>query len=57
MGPLKLLDFVGLDVALAIGETLHDETREPAHEPPSAIRELVRQGKLGKKAGEGFYTY
>jgi 3-hydroxybutyryl-CoA dehydrogenase len=57
MGPLRLLDFIGLDVALAIGETLHADTRDPAHDPPSAIRELVRQGKLGKKAGAGFYTY
>ena len=57
MGPLKLLDFVGLDVALAIGESLAAESRDPKHEPPSAIRELVRQGKLGRKAGEGFYSY
>ena len=57
MGPLKLLDFVGLDVAKAIGETLHAESGDAAHEPPKTIGEMVSAGKLGKKAGEGFYTY
>ena len=57
MGPLKLLDFVGLDVALAIGETLNAETGDPAHLPPRTIAEMVSAGKLGKKAGEGFYAY
>ena len=55
MGPLKLLDFVGLDVALAIGESLAaDHAR---HAPPKLIGHMVREGKLGKKSGEGFYTY
>jgi 3-hydroxybutyryl-CoA dehydrogenase len=57
MGPLKLLDFVGLDVAQAIGETLHAESGDAAHQPPKTIAEMVSVGKLGKKAGEGFYTY
>jgi 3-hydroxybutyryl-CoA dehydrogenase len=57
MGPLKLLDFVGLDVAQAIGQTLHAESGDPAHQPPRTIGEMVSAGKLGKKTGEGFYTY
>lgn len=57
MGPLKLLDFVGLDVAVAIGESLHADSGDPAHDPPAAVRDLVRQGKLGRKTNEGFYTY
>ncbi len=57
MGPLKLLDFVGLDVAKAIGETLHAESGDDAHLAPPRIAELVNAGKLGKKSGEGFYTY
>jgi 3-hydroxybutyryl-CoA dehydrogenase len=57
MGPLKLLDFVGLDVALAIGETLHADTGDDSHRPPATLAEMVGAGKLGKKAGEGFYTY
>jgi 3-hydroxybutyryl-CoA dehydrogenase len=50
MGPLALLDFVGLDVAAAIGESIGAEV-------PPRVRELIAQGKLGRKAGEGFYRY
>lgn len=57
MGPLKLLDFVGIDVATAIGESLHAETGEPRHEPPQRLRDLAAEGKLGRKSGAGFYVY
>jgi 3-hydroxybutyryl-CoA dehydrogenase len=50
MGPLALLDFVGLDVATAIGESIGAEV-------PARVRELVAEGKLGKKSGEGFYNH
>ena len=50
MGPLALLDFVGLDVAVAIGESIGADV-------PPRLRELIADGKLGRKAGEGFYTY
>jgi 3-hydroxybutyryl-CoA dehydrogenase len=50
MGPLALLDYVGLDVSTAIGEELGEQI--PAH-----VRELVAAGKLGKKSGAGFYDY
>jgi 3-hydroxyacyl-CoA dehydrogenase len=50
MGPLALLDFVGLDVAVAIGEQIGAEV-------PARVRELANAGKLGRKSGEGFYTY
>ncbi len=50
MGPLGLLDFVGLDVAAAIGESIGAEV-------PDRVRELIAEGKLGRKAGEGFYEY
>ena len=50
MGPLALLDFVGLDVAVAIGESIGAEV-------PDRLRELIADGKLGRKAGEGFYSY
>jgi 3-hydroxybutyryl-CoA dehydrogenase len=50
MGPLALLDFIGLDVAAAIGESIGVEV-------PARVNELVAQGKLGRKAGEGFYRY
>jgi 3-hydroxyacyl-CoA dehydrogenase len=57
MGPLRLLDFVGLDVALAIGEKLHAAGGREDHAPPDRIRELVAAGKLGRKTGAGFYDY
>jgi 3-hydroxyacyl-CoA dehydrogenase len=50
MGPLALLDFVGLDVAVAIGERIGAEV-------PAKVRELADSGRLGRKSGEGFYKY
>lgn len=57
MGPLALLDFVGLDVAQAIGEALHADSGDAAHVVPGLIIEMVGAGKLGRKSGEGFYSY
>ncbi|MGB3098757.1 MAG: 3-hydroxyacyl-CoA dehydrogenase family protein [Solirubrobacterales bacterium] len=57
MGPLKLLDFVGLDVAAAIGESLHADGGDAAHEVPGRITLMIGEGKLGRKSGEGFYPY
>lgn len=56
MGPLKLTDLVGLDVRLAILEHLHREVGEQFR-PPSILRQMVRAGRLGKKAGAGFYRW
>ncbi len=56
MGPLRLTDLVGLDVRLAILDHLHKELGEQFR-PPALLRQMVRAGKLGRKAGEGFYTY
>jgi 3-hydroxybutyryl-CoA dehydrogenase len=50
MGPLALLDYVGLDVAAAIGDSIGAEV-------PNRVHELIAEGKLGRKAGEGFYSY
>ena len=50
MGPLKLLDFVGLDVAAAIGESIGERV-------PDRIRALIAEGALGRKSGRGFYVY
>jgi 3-hydroxybutyryl-CoA dehydrogenase len=57
MGPLRLLDFVGLDVAQAIGESLHADSPEERYRPPGLLIELVGDGKLGRKSGSGFYEY
>jgi 3-hydroxybutyryl-CoA dehydrogenase len=57
MGPLKLTDLVGLDVRLHIGDYLARTLGNSAFEPPALMREMVAQGKLGKKSGQGFYTW
>ena len=57
MGPLQLLDLVGIDVAAAIGEALYADTGDPAHRPPGRVQELVGDGRLGRKSGAGFYEY
>jgi 3-hydroxybutyryl-CoA dehydrogenase len=57
MGPLKLGDLVGLDVRLAIAEYLYAETGSATFRPPQLLKKLVRAGKLGRKTGEGFFTY
>lgn len=57
MGPLKLGDLVGLDVRLAIAEYLYAETGSATFRPPQLLKKMVRAGKLGKKSGQGFYTY
>ena len=56
MGPLKLTDLVGLDVRLGIAEYL-TSTLGPRFEPPQLLRDMVAQGKLGKKTGQGFYRW
>jgi len=57
MGPLELLDLVGLDTSLAIIEALHAEFEEPNYAPAPMLVALVGDGKLGRKSGAGFYDY
>jgi len=57
MGPLELLDFVGLDTTLYIAEIMFDEFREPRFAPPSLLRRLVTAGRMGRKSGRGVYDY
>jgi 3-hydroxybutyryl-CoA dehydrogenase len=57
MGPLRLSDLIGLDTVLNIGEVLHRAFNEDRYEAPARLRSLVAEGKLGRKSGEGFYTY
>ncbi|MEA3402275.1 MAG: 3-hydroxyacyl-CoA dehydrogenase family protein [Armatimonadota bacterium] len=57
MGPLRTADMMGLDVVLAMLSSLHEETGRACYEPPEALVELVEQGRLGRKTGEGFYPY
>ena len=57
MGPLALCDFVGLDVVLAVAETLYEEFKDPFYAPPPLLRRMVEGGLLGRKTGRGFYEY
>lgn len=57
MGPLRLTDLVGLDVRLSIAEYLHRELGSESFRPPDVLRQMVAEGKLGKKSGQGFYSW
>jgi 3-hydroxybutyryl-CoA dehydrogenase len=57
MGPLKLLDFVGLDTTYYIAQIMFDEYREKRFAPPPLLKRMVLAGRLGKKSGRGFYEY
>jgi 3-hydroxybutyryl-CoA dehydrogenase len=57
MGPLKLLDFVGLDTTLFIMDVLFSEFRDPKYAAPPLLRRMVTAGFQGKKSGRGFYEY
>ncbi len=57
MGPLTLLDFVGLDTTHKIAEIMFHEYREAKYAPPPLLRRMVLAGMLGRKSGKGFYDY
>ena len=57
MGPLHLADLIGLDICLAIMEVIHNETGDDKYLPAPKLKELVTAGKLGKKTGEGIFSY
>ena len=57
LGPLKLLDFIGLDTTLYIAEVLHDAFRADRYAAPPLLRQMVAAGMNGRKSGRGFYEY
>ncbi len=57
MGPLQLLDFVGLDTLLAIADIMYEDFKLPQYQAPEMLRRLVAEGKFGRKSGAGIYTY
>jgi 3-hydroxybutyryl-CoA dehydrogenase len=57
MGPLQLLDLVGLDTSLSILEALYEEFKDPNYAPAPLLKRMVCADRLGRKAGRGFYDY
>jgi 3-hydroxybutyryl-CoA dehydrogenase len=57
MGPCTLVDLVGIDVHVHASEALYEKLREPRMAPPPRLVRMLQAGKLGRKTGEGFYTY
>ena len=57
MGPLTLLDLVGLDTTLFIANAMYEELKEPQYAPPTLLKKMVTAGWLGRKTGKGFYEY
>ncbi|MFB7102820.1 3-hydroxybutyryl-CoA dehydrogenase [Streptomyces hydrogenans] len=57
MGPLALVDHIGLDTTLAVAESLYAEFREPLYAPPPLLSRMVQAGNTGRKSGRGFYPY
>ena len=57
MGPLELLDLVGLDTSLSILDALYDEFKDPNYAPAPLLKRMVSAERLGRKTGEGFYDY
>jgi len=58
MGPFKLMDLIGNDINYAVSCSVYEQLNDPERLKPSFIQEQkVKEGKLGKKSGEGYYTY
>jgi 3-hydroxybutyryl-CoA dehydrogenase len=57
MGPLKLLDLIGIDVAVAIGRSLYSDSGDEGHRAPERLEKMLAEKTLGRKSGGGFYEY
>jgi 3-hydroxybutyryl-CoA dehydrogenase len=57
MGPLTLLDFIGIDTAVHVADVLYEEFKDPLFAPPPILKRMVSAGWLGRKTGKGFYDY
>jgi 3-hydroxybutyryl-CoA dehydrogenase len=57
MGPLALIDLIGLDTIASVGDAMFAEAKEPMYAPPPLLLRMVESGLLGKKTGIGFYAY
>jgi len=57
MGPITLLDYVGLDTTCHAADVMYEEFREPKYAAPVLLRRMVQAGRWGRKTGRGFYSY
>jgi 3-hydroxybutyryl-CoA dehydrogenase len=57
IGPLALIDMIGLDVLLAVMQVFYDDFSDPKYRPAPLLKEMVAAGYLGRKSGRGFYSY
>jgi 3-hydroxybutyryl-CoA dehydrogenase len=57
MGPITLLDYVGIDTTLYIADVMYEEFRDPKYAAPPLLRKMVAAGRMGRKSGRGFYDY
>ncbi len=57
MGPLRTLDLTGIDVMVHAAQNIYTDTHDSAFSPPELLLRMVRAGVLGRKTGQGFYTY
>jgi 3-hydroxybutyryl-CoA dehydrogenase len=57
MGPLRLLDLIGLETIQAVAESMYEEFKEPLYAAPPLLQRMVAAGHLGRKSGRGFYAY
>ena len=57
VGPLRLLDLVGLDQFKDLASSLYRQLGDPKYQPPRLLEDMVEKGKLGRKSGQGFYSW
>jgi 3-hydroxybutyryl-CoA dehydrogenase len=57
MGPLALTDLIGLDTTLAVADSLYEEFKEPHLAPPPLLSRMTQAGLMGRKSGQGFFSY
>jgi 3-hydroxybutyryl-CoA dehydrogenase len=57
MGPLQLIDLIGVDTTMFVANVLYEEFKEPLYAPPPLLKRMVTAGHLGRKTGKGFYDY
>ena len=57
MGPLEMIDMAGIDVATSALEALYEMTGIEAYKPAGILQQMVKEGRLGRKTGQGFYEY